>query len=215
MPDVDHADEFASAQPRERRRVRLAWALAVVVGVMIVVFAVLQLRSSGTDAGALQRALGFTIGSFTAAAERGSEPAPVLDGPRLGGGSLSLSDYDGKVVVVNMWASWCGPCRREQPDLERVWRAYRDRDVQFLGLNVRDQEAAARAYQDEFDVTYPSFFDTSSRLAAALRAQVLPTTYVIDREGRIAFRLAGTVDEMLLREVLDSLLTPAPEGSPS
>lgn len=214
MPDVDQADAVAQASRARGAGARLAWVLTAVAGVVIVVFAVLQLRSSGTDAGALQRAFGFTIGSFTAAAERGSDPAPALEGPRLGGGTLSLDDYEGKVVVVNLWASWCGPCRREQPDLERVWRAYRERGVQFLGLNVRDQEAAARAYQVEFDVTYPSFFDTSSRLAAALKAQVLPTTYVIDRAGRIAFHLAGTVDEVLLREVLDSLLTPAPQGSP-
>lgn len=215
MPDVVEPDASVHARPRARRGAPLAWLLTAAFAVAVVVLAGLQLRSSGTDAGGLARAYGFTIGSFSAATERGSDPAPALEGPRLGGGTLSLSDYEATVVVINLWASWCGPCRREQPDLERVWREYRQRDVQFLGLNVRDQEAAARAYQDEFDVTYPSFFDTSSGLAAALKAQVLPTTYVIDREGRIAFRLTGTVDEVLLREVLDALLAPAEEASGS
>ncbi|HEX9697310.1 MAG TPA: TlpA disulfide reductase family protein [Actinomycetota bacterium] len=187
------------------RRVIWTWT-ALVVALVVAGFAAWQLSRSGTDPSSLSRAYGFDIGNYPAISEERSELAPALTGPKLSGGSLSLADYRGKVVVVNLWASWCGPCRREQPELERVWREYRDRGVQFLGLNVRDQQAAARAFQDEFDVSYPSFFDDSSRLAFELKAQVLPTTYVIDRDGKVAFRLTGTVDGLLLRSVLDAAL---------
>lgn len=197
-------DDVASPQPPARRR--WAWLAVGALAAAVVAFAAWQLARSGTDPGKLARAYGFDIGNFPAITDEGSEPAPELSGPKLGGGSLSLADYQGKVVVINLWASWCGPCRREQPELERVWREYRDRGVQFLGLNVRDQTAAARAFQDEFGVTYPSFEDDSSQLAFTLEAQVLPTTYIIDRAGRIAFRLTGTVGGALLRKVLDSTL---------
>lgn len=199
--DVAVSEETQSARAR-----RSAWMWVVLAAIVVIGFAAWQLSRSGTDPAFLSRAYGFDIGNYPAISEERSEQAPDLQGPKLGGGSLSLANYRGKVVVVNLWASWCGPCRREQPQLEGVWREYRDRGVQFLGLNVRDQQAAARAFQNEFDVSYPSFFDDSSRLAFELRAQVLPTTYVIDHEGRVAFRLTGTVDDVLLRKVLDATL---------
>lgn len=205
MSATDRGTSATGEQARPGPR-WLVLATLVAVAALVVGFAAFQLAKTGTSEQSLSSAYGFTIGTFTARAERDATPAPDLEGPALGGGRLALADYRGKVVLVNLWASWCGPCRREQPDLERVWREYKDRGVQFLGLNVRDQEAAALAYQDEFGVTYPSFFDPSSRFAHELRAQVLPTTYVIDREGRIAFRLVGTVDGALLREALDAIL---------
>jgi DsbE subfamily thiol:disulfide oxidoreductase len=136
-----------------------------------------------------------------------------LSGEEIRGGRLALSDYQGKIVIVNLWASWCGPCRREQPVFERLWREYKTRGVQFLGLNLRDQKAAALAFLDEFGVTYPSFYDRDSSLAFELRAQVLPTTYIIDASGRIFFRFTGTVDEPLLRTGIDAALDP--EGGTS
>jgi thiol-disulfide isomerase/thioredoxin len=200
-------EELAAPVRRVSRRNRPhLWMWIGLFAFVLAGFAVWQLSRTGTDPASLSRAYGFDIGNYPAISEERSEQAPVLQGPKLGGGDLSLADYRGKVVMVNLWASWCGPCRREQPELERVWREYRSRGVQFLGVNVRDHAAAARAFQDEFDVTYPSFFDDSSRLAFVLKAQVLPATYVIDRDGRIAFRLTGTVDGALLRRVLDATL---------
>ena len=197
----------AATEPATRVRVRRSrWAWILLVAAIVIGFAAWQLSRSGTDPDSLSRAYGFDIGNYPAITAEGSESAPALSGPRLGGGSLSLADYRGKVVVINLWGSWCGPCRREQPELERVWREYRDRGVQFLGVNVRDQEAAARSFQEEFDVTYPSFYDESSALTFKLKAQVVPTTYVIDATGRIAFRLTGTVDGALVRRVLDATL---------
>lgn len=204
--------ETPEAEPRAPRTRWVAWVALVVIVAVLGTFAALQIARSGSDRASLSRAFGFDIGSFPAIQEEGSEPAPVLTGEKLGGGTLSLTEYGDKVVVLNLWASWCGPCRREQPDLERVWREYRDRGVQFLGINVRDNRASALAYQHEFDVTYPSFFDESSQLAFKLRAQVLPTTWIVNREGRIVLRLIGTVDAVLLRKVLDGTLRGAADG---
>lgn len=194
------------AEVAERRIRARVWIPVAVVAVVAVGFAARQLSRTGTDPQRLAVAYGFDIGRYPAIAEEGSEPAPQLEGERLGGGSLTLETYRGEIVVVNVWASWCGPCRNEQPVLERLSREYAVHGVSFLGVNIKDQEAAALAFQGEFDVTYPSFLDEAGKHAAALGTRVLPTTYVIDREGRLVLRLLGTVDEALMRKVLDGQL---------
>lgn len=203
------SDITKAATNSASRRSGWLW-IALVLTLAVGGLAARQVASTGTKPGALARAYGFDIGDYPAISEEGTTPAPALEGPSFGEGTITLSDYRGKVVVINLWGSWCGPCRKEQPVLESLWREYKTRGVQFLGLNLRDQLAAARTFRDEFKVTYPSWIDESSQLAFKLKAQVLPTTYVVDREGRIVFRLTGTVDEVLLRTVLDSALKREP-----
>jgi thiol-disulfide isomerase/thioredoxin len=197
---------LASSGTEVLRARHVPWIGIALAGAIVLGLAAWQLLRSGTEPASLSRAYGFGIGNYRAVTAEASDPAPQLSGPKLGGGSLSLAEFRGKVVVVNLWGSWCGPCRREQPELERVWREYRERGVQFLGVNVRDGEVAARAFQEEFGVTYPSFFDPSAGLTFKLKSQVVPTTYVIDAEGNIAFRLTGRVDAALLRNALDVTL---------
>jgi len=139
-----------------------------------------------------------------------STPLPALQGETLQGGSVSPADYRGKVTVVNFWATWCGPCRREQPGLERVWREFQDRGVYFLGVNYRDDPVAARAYIKEFAVTYPSIQDQAGALAYDFGFVGLPDTYVVDRSGRIRYWGFGAMDEGELRSLVTALLS---EGS--
>ena len=139
-----------------------------------------------------------------------SKPLPALRGQTLQGGSVSPADYRDAVMVVNFWATWCGPCRREQPGLERVWQEFRDRGVYFLGVNYRDDPAAARAYLKDFAVTYPSILDQAGALAFDFGFVGLPDTYVVDRSGRIRYWGFGAVDEQELRSLVTKLLS---EGS--
>lgn len=189
-----------------RRRRSLAWAVGLGLTAAVVGLAAQQLAKTGGSASELARAYGFTIGYFSAQAERESRPAPDLVARDLDGEPIALRDYRGKVVVLNMWASWCGPCRREQPVLVKLAREYAERNVQFLGLNVRDPLAGARSFRDEFEVPYPSFVDEDSRLAFQMQAQVLPTTWIIDARGNIFFRFTGTIDEVLVRNGIDAAM---------
>jgi len=119
---------------------------------------------------------------------------------------VSLAQYPRTIVVLNLWASWCGPCRQEAPDLESVWRLYGSLNVQFLGINEQDSRASAGAFVTEFGLTYPMAFDASSAVPASYGAIGLPSTYVIDGSGTIRFRFLGRVDPADLRSVLRQLL---------
>jgi thiol-disulfide isomerase/thioredoxin len=134
-----------------------------------------------------------------------SGPMPAISSPALERGTVAPKTYRGEVVVVNFWASWCGPCRKEQPGLERLWAEYGERGTQFLGVNFRDDPAAARAYLDEFDVTYPSVAD-DGLIAHRFRVPYLPATVLVDRSGQMRYRLLGAQDEAVVRGYLEELL---------
>jgi thiol-disulfide isomerase/thioredoxin len=131
---------------------------------------------------------------------------PELTGEALGGGSVGPDLYEGKVVVVNFWASWCGPCRQEQPGLQRLWEEYGDRGVQFIGVNFRDDLAAAREYVREFGVTYPSVVDADGGVAHAFSVPYLPATVLVDSSGDLRYRLLGAQSESTVRARLEELL---------
>ena len=139
---------------------------------------------------------------------------PVRDVPLalFSGDTLRLSDLRGQIVVMNFWASWCGPCVTEMPAFERVYNDYRERGVTFLGIDTQDVELAAKAFADRIDVTYPLAVDETGRLAVEF-GQVgsdgvfaLPTTVIIGADGRVARTWVGELREETLREFIESLL---------
>lgn len=117
--------------------------------------------------------------------------APDFGGTTLDGKPWKLADVKGKVVVLNVWGSWCGPCRQEMPILVRA--AQRRPDVRFLGLDVQDNDAAGRAFEQEFGVPYPSISDPARELASRLGAVATPSTFVVDASGVIRARVLGIV----------------------
>ncbi len=139
-------------------------------------------------------------------AEEARVPAPTQPLPTVEGeDELSLADLSGKVVVVNFWASWCGPCRREQPDLNVAHEQLAGEDVAFLGVDLQDSRANAQAHVREFDIPYPSLFDPDSSYAAGFQGispQAIPSTFLIDRQGRVAARLFGTTSAEELAAVV-------------
>ena len=122
---------------------------------------------------------------------------------------LSLADLQGRVVIVNFWASWCGPCRIEQPDLNQVHDLLPDTEVMLVGVNIEDTEANALAHLAEFDVAYLSLFDPVNELAgrfSGIGARTIPTTIFLDPEGRVAARLLGLTDTREIAALADAVL---------
>lgn len=137
------------------------------------------------------------------------EQAPVLTGLDLHGERLSSDDLRGRrrILVVNVWGSWCSPCRREAPVLADASRRYAKRGVAFVGLLSRDKPPTALAFSRRFDVNYPSLQDPGGRLqlrfANSLPSQGVPTTWIIDRQGRVAARILGEVTKGTLAGLID------------
>lgn len=122
----------------------------------------------------------------------------------LNGEKFALSDLKGSVVVLNFWASWCGPCRDEMPAFELIYQEYKDRDVVFVGVAYADTETEARAFAEQVGVSYPLGMDYTYGISESYGIQALPTTFFIDREGVITKKMTGRASEGLLRVFLRS-----------
>jgi thiol-disulfide isomerase/thioredoxin len=176
-------------------------AAAVLAGVLVVVLVTAWPGGGGGDTTTVNGSNSAVL--YTA----GHRPvAPGFTGTTLTGSKLSLSSYQGHVVVLNFWGSWCVPCREEAATLAAVADRYRPSGVSFLGVDVRDTTASAQAFVNHFHVGYPSVGDAGSVITAdfsdVMPIAGTPTTLVIDRTGHIAGAVFGTVTYSDLTAIL-------------
>ncbi len=140
------------------------------------------------------------------------DPAPGTTVTRLGGDEqLTLADYEGEWVLVNLWASWCDPCRDEAPALERYWRKHRG-ELTVVGVATEDATPDAEAFAREFGLTYDLLHDGSGAMKDAWGATGLPESMLVDPDGNLALRSIGPVDETYLEENVTPLITGATTG---
>jgi len=166
-----------------------------------------QMQAERSSGGFVQGKYGLTV---VPVGER--VDAPGLFGETLSGQQVSLDDFVGKTVLINVWGSWCVPCREEVDDLVAARRQLPEASVAFLGINIRDDRAAALAFEEQYGVTWPSLYDPSSSQLLGFRnslaAAAVPTTYIIDADGRVAVRM---LDKQTAQTFID-VVTDVQEG---
>lgn len=199
---------------RRRRRPGLERLVGLLVVLVLVSVTGCSVQDDSTAARTGSRKLGeadtgYISGkSLTRIPPDQRKPAPVASGPALSGrGTVSTADYPDKVVVFNVWGSWCAPCRAEATDLAEASRETQD-VAAFVGLNIRDNSPqAARAFVRAFKVPYPHIYDPAGRqlvqFAGTLPPTGIPTTLIIDRQGRIAARVIGIIDRTTLLGLIE------------
>ena len=122
------------------------------------------------------------------------------------GETVELERLRGQVVVVNFWASWCGPCKVEARELEAVYKKYKERGVEFVGIAVDDTDDAARAFIKKYNVTYPNAIDSDNSLSRRYQIFAIPTTFVLDKDAVIRFKRRGAIMREALSDEIKKLL---------
>lgn len=136
-------------------------------------------------------------------------PAPDFVLPALGGGEVRLAAWKGQVAVIDFWASWCGPCREELPELEKLRQEYEPRGVRFVAINIDSERAAAEEAARSLLLAMPVGLDPGKQVADRYSPTTMPSSYLVDRAGLVRFvheGWAGTLDVNRFRRELDSLL---------
>ena len=118
---------------------------------------------------------------------RAGAPAPAFQLGSSDGKQVSLDSFRGKIVLVNFWASWCGPCRKEMPILEQLNRQYRNKGVALLGVNVEPDSAAATDWLKATPVSFPILFDVDSKVSKLYQVEGMPNTVILDRKGNVRY----------------------------
>ncbi|MEU9159164.1 TlpA disulfide reductase family protein [Streptomyces sp. NPDC048424] len=206
------------SRARARRNSRRSTGGRATLLTAVAVAGVMTLTScTGSDGGKATSTGGnYVTGAtgITTAAKGERDEAPKLDGETVDGKTLDTTTLKGKVVVLNIWGSWCPPCRAEAPDFAKVSKELADagKDVAFVGINTRDLSVQnAVSFEESFGITYPSLYDPAGKLMlrfpkGTLNPNAIPSTIILDREGKIAARTLAPLGEERLRSMIDPIL---------
>ncbi len=192
----------------QRKIIALAVLVPTTLIAILLIWAVIQ--NDGNPGGlAVNQTLGERDVPSTFGQEAASFELPSIDGD----GMVRLSDYLGKVVLVDFWSSWCPPCRHESPALEAAYEDFRDLGVEFVGIAIWDVESETRKFRDAFELEYPIVSDSNGRVAVEWGVVGIPEKFFVDREGRVVKKYAGPMTRdklgLELREVLEMSPIPA------
>ena len=155
---------------------------------------------------------GFVSGDGTSVFLNKSErkPAPELENVDFLSAEIDLNSLKNKVVLINVWGSWCSPCRKEAPELEELYLKNKTNNVEFIGINIRDSRISANRFIENFSITYPNIFDRDGKLLLgykdSLPANSIPSTILIDKNGLVAARQLGPIDKSLIQGFISELV---------
>lgn len=183
---TEQVSTSSAAEPASRRT---SWGVWLMLGVVLLLLAVVAVQLVRVQQGPLT-----------------SGPVPDFTLTTFDGEEIQMSALRGQVVVINFWASWCGPCELEAAELEQFWRDNKDRGVMLIGVNWSDVQPDALAYMAKFDITYPSGVDVRTRISQQFRIDGVPETYIIDKQGNIREAIIGPTTYANLTRIIEELL---------
>ena len=135
-----------------------------------------------------------------------NQPVPQFVVTSLNGAEIDIKALRGKVVMIDFWSSWCGPCRAEAPILSQVYREYEGQPVAFIGIAIWDNSSDILKFADEFNVQYPNAIDSEGRIAFEYGVTGIPQKFFIDSSGTLVRKYVGPMNATTLRQVLDEML---------
>jgi peroxiredoxin len=133
-------------------------------------------------------------------------PAPALNLTDLDGNPASLADYQGQVVLINNWATWCPPCRAEMPELEAYYQAHQGDGFTLIGINAAEPAGAVEAFVRQNGISFPMWLDPTSQALSAFQNNGLPSSYVLDRSAKVRLAWTGAINTNTLEEYVTPLL---------
>ena len=188
-----------------RRRLPLGRRTLIIVAVSVPVLAFLAILAWASATSGPARG-GLAVNDQIVELSAGGEVAAPFTMSLVGGGEFSSEELQGRVVMFDFWASWCPPCRDEAPALGQVYREYRDRGVEFVGINLWDNTGDAELFLQQQGHEYPNGFDDGGKIAISYGVRGIPEKFFLSAEGRIVRKFSGPVGADRLRQILDSLL---------
>ena len=144
-------------------------------------------RTKGLNARWLRALVAGLLLAATAVAGGSSQPAPNFALPSRAGGQVSLAKLKGQVVMINFWASWCGPCRQEMPLLDQMYKKYKPLGFTLVGINVEPDTKDADGYLAKTPVTYPILLDKENKVSSLYQVSAMPSSVIVDRKGRVRY----------------------------
>ena len=175
----------------------LIFVAGIMAGDLLIDYqAQVQAHPQESQAAVLQdRNVGIAVGDL----------APEFSGTTIDGQTVALSDLDGKLVVINVFASWCGPCRAETPHLVEIYDELDRDEVEFVGLNLQETPGAVQTFKEEFSIEYPLLLNEGGEITDIYSPIGLPTTWFIDQEGIVRFTFSGPLTKESLQVILDDV----------
>jgi len=193
-----HSRRQRQAKKEKQTRLIIVWAAGLLVlGLMGLLYVSLQSNNS-TD--------GSEQAPVAAGPVQKGQPAPDFTLTTLDGNQAALSDYAGQVVVVNFWATWCPPCKAEMPDIHDYYQANQDKGLTVLAVNAQEDKATVSRFIESTGFTFPVLLDSRGDVEQQYQVRSFPSTFVIDRDGRVVYIHVGLITPDVLADVIDPLL---------